>query len=122
MTDPEFYYLRLAFNEFLYQNLADEYLMFWHAVEVAKRETDQEKLRPLVYDLYKAFIKPGALFCINLDAQNVKLIETKMELEYLDMEDIYENAQAHVEEILKSQFYPDFLKSETLRHFVRSLK
>jgi len=48
---------RLAFNEYLHKNLADEYLMFWHAVEVSKRETEQEKLRPLVYDLYNVFLK-----------------------------------------------------------------
>jgi len=45
-----------------------------------------------------------------------------MELEYLDLEDIYENAQNEAAKVLKERFYPDFIESDTLKHFVKSLQ
>lgn len=112
---------RHVFSQYLARNLADEYFLFWHAVEISKRETDTAKLRPIVKEIFSVFIASNAPLCINVDKKVRSVISSKMNLEYLDLEDIFDTAQKYAEQIMKNTYYPDFLKSDMYSDLLKEL-
>jgi ABC-type sulfate transport system substrate-binding protein len=109
---------RQAFTAFVRQSLADEYFLFWQAVEAMKKEIEPIKYRSMVTDIFTTFITPGAPLEIVFEAKNCEAIATKMGLEYLDP-DMFCDVQAHAYAVMQRDQYPAFLKSETYADIVR---
>jgi len=106
--------LKQIFMKTLIRELAHENLMFYNEMEDLTK-ADNEKKPKLATEIIRKYIKEGAALQINLDDRvQKKCLEGIQNDQY----DALYDAQAHVLEILTTDCYPRFFRSQEFKEWV----
>ncbi|UYV78674.1 RGS9 [Cordylochernes scorpioides] len=98
------------FEEYLKKEFSHENIAFWRAVQELKRAGGP--LDGRVRDIHEQFLEPGAPFEVNLDSRT---LEHTLEAIKKPSRYAFEQAQQHVFQLMKSDTYPRFLRSDHYR-------
>lgn len=109
---------REHFVKFLDKEFSGENLKFWSAVQVLKT-LPQTEVQAKVNEIWSEFLAPDASCPINVDSKSYEI--TKKNMESPDRWS-FDCAAAHVYQLMKSDSYSRYLRSEMYKEFLNGSK
>ncbi|GBP41845.1 Regulator of G-protein signaling 7 [Eumeta japonica] len=108
------------FSKFLHKEFSGENLKFWLAVQELKT-LPVRRVAARARDIWKEFLASDAPSPINVDAASRELTRVKVESGTADRY-CFDQAQAHVYHLMKSDSYSRYLRSEMYKDYLNGSK
>ena len=106
------------FKEFLEQDNSSSYIDFWFACNGLKllAVNDAKLVGSLAKSIYKKYVKGDGM---KLKTSIKRAIVERFKTNDIS-QSIFDEAQFEIEEVMRSKFYPSFLKSDLLARFIEA--
>ncbi|XP_067942773.1 regulator of G-protein signaling 7-like [Watersipora subatra] len=109
---------REEFRKFLQKEFSSENLEFWLACRDLKSKPTRE-VKTTVAEIYVDYLGEGAKNAINVDARVADIVKEKVVTN--PSRYTFDSAEEHIFQLMKSDSYPRFLRSDQYKQYVRGM-
>ncbi|XP_028969183.1 regulator of G-protein signaling 7 [Galendromus occidentalis] len=108
------------FFQFLEKEFSAENLKFWDAVQDLRRQVHSKEVSTKVHEIWNEYLAPEANCPINIDSKSFE--HTKTNVGGVCNRWTFEEAAAHVYQLMKNDSYPRYLRSAMYKEFLNGTK